>query len=214
MSRSSFSEVDFQPPSVMRRCAFASASTRASYFVTSSPTLREFLRGLREQREQLRKQIAGAVAQFADHQLVALIELPALDRACDHVGDRGQERHVVVAETAPPGRVRAEHAIGAAVAPGDRRGDRRCTTPCSRSSGSPVESGFGLQILDDHRAPGGERVAGLRIAARSRRVAVPTSPACQPTPARSSSSASPGISSRIFTNSTSRMSHDGRRRPR
>src|SRR6185369_5187924 len=40
---SSLSEVDFQPPSVMRRWALASASTRASYFATRSATLREFL---------------------------------------------------------------------------------------------------------------------------------------------------------------------------
>src|SRR5262245_43722580 len=41
--KSSLSEVDFQPPSVMRRWAFASARTRASYLATRSATPREFL---------------------------------------------------------------------------------------------------------------------------------------------------------------------------
>src|SRR4029077_14233640 len=61
------------------------------------------LGGLREQRQQLGKQIAGTVAQFADHQLMTLIQLAALDRSRDHVGDRSKKRDVVLAEIPPSG---------------------------------------------------------------------------------------------------------------
>ena len=81
------------------------------------------LGGLREQGQQLGEQISRTVAQLADHQLMALVQLPALDRPRHHVRDRGQERDVIVVVLAPFVRVRAEHAIGAAVAAGDRRGD-------------------------------------------------------------------------------------------
>src|SRR5260370_23261251 len=54
------------------------------------------LGGLRKQRQELRKQIAGTVTQFADHQLMTLIQLAALDRSRDHVGDRSKERDIVL----------------------------------------------------------------------------------------------------------------------
>ena len=121
-------------------------------------------RGLREQREQLREQIAGAVAQFADHQLVALVRLAALDRARDHVGDRAEERDVVLAEAAPPRRVRAEHAVGAAVASGDRHAHAAVDAVIEQQRGR-LEARLGFQIEDDHRPAGGERVAAMRMAA-------------------------------------------------
>ena len=73
--RISVSEADLQPLSVMSRCALASAMTRASNFGTSSAMLLRVLGGLREQRQELREQIAGAMTQLADHQLLALIQL-------------------------------------------------------------------------------------------------------------------------------------------
>ena len=122
---SSLSEVDFHPPSVMRRCALASASTRASYFVDQIGNAARILGGLREQGQQLREQISRAVTQLADHQFMTLVQLPALDGPRHHVRYRGQKRHVIVVKLAPFFRVRAEHAIGPAVAAGDRRGDAR-----------------------------------------------------------------------------------------
>ena len=52
-----------------------------------------------------------------------LIELPALDGACQNIGDGREKRHVVVVELAPLRGMRAKHAIGAPVTPGDRRGE-------------------------------------------------------------------------------------------
>ena len=129
-----------------------------------SATLRELRDGLREQREQLREQIARAVAQFADHQLVALIRLAALDRAGDQVGDRDEERHVVLAEAAPPRGVRAEHAIGAPVAPGDRHAHAAVDAVVAQQR-RDLEARLGFEIGDDHRPAGRQRVARLRMAA-------------------------------------------------
>jgi hypothetical protein len=107
------------------------------------------------------EQIAGAMAQLADHQLVTLVQLAALDRAGDHVGDRGQKRDVVLAEGPRPGRVHAEHPIGAAVASRDRDGEpaHHAMLMQQRLAG---ESRFRRQVLHDHRTAGGEREAGLR----------------------------------------------------
>ena len=103
------------------------------------------------------------MAQLADHELVTLIELAALDRAGDHVGDCGQERDIVLAEAPPPGRVRTEHPIGASVAARDRDGEPADGAVLAQQR-LPAKSGLGREIVDDHRAPGGERIAGLRIA--------------------------------------------------
>ena len=54
---------------------------------------------------------------------MALVELPALDGTRQDVGDGGEKRHVVVIELAPLHSVRAEHAVGAPVTPGDRCGE-------------------------------------------------------------------------------------------
>ncbi len=103
--------------------------------------------------------------QLADHQLLALIELTALDRAGDHVGDGSQERHVGLGELAQLRGVRADDAIGTAVAPRDRARQtgydamvvqqRRTLEPC-----------FRREVLDDDRTTGCNREAGLRTADR------------------------------------------------
>ena len=48
-------------------------------------------RGLREQRQELGEQVAGAMPQFADQQFVALLQLPPVNSAGDQIGDRGEE---------------------------------------------------------------------------------------------------------------------------
>src|SRR4029077_2187498 len=73
------------------------------------------------QGQKLRKQIPGAMAQLADHQLMTLVELAALNGAGDEVADGGEERAVLRAERARPVGADAENAVGAAVAPGDHR---------------------------------------------------------------------------------------------
>src|SRR5262249_43946829 len=52
--------------------------------LTDAPRI---LRSLREQGQQLREQVAGAVSQLADHQLMALVELPARHRSCHYIGN-------------------------------------------------------------------------------------------------------------------------------
>ena len=61
------------------------------------------------------------MAQLADHQLMTLVELAALNGAGDEVADGGEERAVLRAERARPVGADAENAVGAAVAPGDHR---------------------------------------------------------------------------------------------
>src|SRR2546423_11046555 len=56
-------------------------------------------RSLGKQREQLREQVAGAVAQLANHPLVALIGLAALDRTRDHICDCREARDGMLDET-------------------------------------------------------------------------------------------------------------------
>jgi hypothetical protein len=58
--------------------------------------------------------------------------------------------------------VRAEHAIGAAVAAGDRRGDAADDLLVAQQLRSN-EPGFGCEVLHDDRAPRCERVAGMRL---------------------------------------------------
>ena len=112
------------------------------------------LRRLREQGQQLREKIAGAVAQLADHQLMALIKLSALDGARQDVRDGCKERHVVVIELAPPGGMRAEHAIGTPVTSRDRRGQSaHDAVPLQQRLA--CEPRFGRKFFHDHRTPGG-----------------------------------------------------------
>src|SRR3954469_20713720 len=76
--------------------------------------------GLREQRKQLREQVAGAMPQLADHQLVSLVCLASLNRPRDDVGEGSQKRNVILPETPAPRGVRTKYPVGASVAPSDR----------------------------------------------------------------------------------------------
>src|SRR6202034_3343769 len=76
--------------------------------------------GLREQGQKLREQVAGAMPHVADHQLMTLLELPALDRASEHIGHRGEERYFMLAENPLMQRAHPKDAVSAAVATGDR----------------------------------------------------------------------------------------------
>jgi len=94
---------------------------------------------------------------------MALIELSALDGSRHDVGDRREKRDVVVIELVPLGRMRAEHAIGAAVMPRDRRGEPADDAMVLEQRLSR-ESRLRREILRDHRPAGSKRVAGLRVA--------------------------------------------------
>src|SRR5204863_8022432 len=74
------------------------------------------LRRLREQGEQLGKQISRAMPQLAYHQLVALIELSALNGSSHDIGHCGDECHIVIVKLAPLLCMGSEHAVCAPVA--------------------------------------------------------------------------------------------------
>ena len=118
------------------------------------------LRRLREQSEQLGKQIAGAMAQLADHQLVAFLELPALDGAGDEIADGGKERGVLGAERPPLAGADAENAIGAAVAAGDGRAHAADAAVILKILWHG-KACFGRKIGDDDGNRGVQGVAGV-----------------------------------------------------
>ena len=123
--------------------------------------------GLREQRQQLGKQVAGTVPHVADHQFVALLELAALNGAGEKIADGGKERSVLRAEGPHPGRRHAKDAVGAAVATGDGRmhaADAVVFLEIMRN----LEPVFGGEIGDDDRRGRIQRDAGVGVGLRRR----------------------------------------------
>ncbi len=83
---------------------------------------------LSEERKKLGKDIAGTVAQFADHHFMTMIELAAPNGAGQHVCYGGHKRSIIIVESDEPCRVSADHAIGPPILSGDRHADATSDT--------------------------------------------------------------------------------------
>ena len=123
------------------------------------------LGGLREQRQQLGKQISRTVAHVADHQFVALLELAALNGAGQDIGGGSEERGVLRAEMARLAGADAEDAVGAAVAAGNGHG-HAADAVMILQIGRDGEPGFGGIIGGDDRRGGIQRIARIAIGVR------------------------------------------------
>src|SRR3954451_15798327 len=95
---------------------------------------------------------------------MTLIQLPALDGSCDHVCYRGKKGYVVVVKLASLFCVRAEHAIGPAIAAGNRRGEP-ADHAVIMQQGRARKPRLAREVLHDRWPAGGTCVAGLGIAA-------------------------------------------------
>ena len=91
---------------------------------------------------------------------MAFVELPALNCTCDNVGNRGEERNLILGKFARLGCVGSEHPVGSPIVPGDGSGEAAHHAVIIEKR-LPTESGFRLQIFHDDRAAGCERVSCL-----------------------------------------------------
>jgi hypothetical protein len=98
----------------------------------------------------------------------ALLLLATLDRVADHVGQRLHEVHVLGPELAVLGRLHSEDAEGAV---GGSDHHREAAGHLEQGAGA-LEAGLGVPVVDDHRGPGGQGVAGLRAGPGGQRLAL------------------------------------------
>ena len=118
------------------------------------------------------------MAHIADHQLVALLELAALDGAGEQIASGGEERDVLRVEMPLFHGADAEDAIGAAVAAGDGH-VHAARAGVVLHVARHLEPAFAGKFVDDHRDGGiqSEARVAVRFADRQNRADDVTLPA-------------------------------------